>query len=416
LLWPNGLAALRALGLSADSLVHPAPSGGVLRPDGRVLVEAYRPDETVRSPDSDGQPAVPQQPVEAYRAVAGDAAAPPTLPRLVVPPAPSPAQSATPGPAVEPPPQPVVLHSDDLHDLLVTGLGRKIEIRPGTEVTAVSIGTDWPSVTAGRQTFRADLIVAADGADSLLRRRLAPASQVAPAGYTGWRAVVPWFRAPSLPDEVPGAGELLGAGMRFRYARLGERWKGGEQVRGGVYWWATVPGAPRPEPITVQLGLLRRWFGTWHAPVYDLLVATQASDLIPQPAVFLNPVPDRLAFRVGGGGVVLVGDAGHAVTPSLTQGAGLALEDAAVLGVLLRTAVPGEDLARRLDEYTRLRRDRVVRVGRAARRLDRVVQAQGRLAVAARDALLARLATRLVDPAAVAPEDYEQLAERGGGG
>ncbi len=39
-LWPNGLAALRALGLPADALVHPAPSGGVLRPDGRVGVEA----------------------------------------------------------------------------------------------------------------------------------------------------------------------------------------------------------------------------------------------------------------------------------------------------------------------------------------------------------------------------------------
>jgi 2-polyprenyl-6-methoxyphenol hydroxylase-like FAD-dependent oxidoreductase len=101
-----------------------------------------------------------------------------------------------------------------------------------------------------------------------------------------------------------------------------------------------------------------------------------------------------------------VGDAAHAITPSLTQGAGLALEDAVVLGAVMRTAVPGEDLAARLDEFTRQRRDRVVRVDRAARRLDRVVQAQSRLAVAARDALLARLATRLVDPAAAAPHEF----------
>src|SRR5690606_37035188 len=117
-----------------------------------------------------------------------------------------------------------------------------------------------------------------------------------------------------------------------------------------------------------------------------------------------DPVPERLGFRVGGGGVALVGDAGHAIGPSLTQGAGLALEDAAVLGSLLRPAVPGGDLATRLDEFTRLRRDRVVRGARAARRLARIVQAQGRFAVAARDALFAQLMSRLADPAAATPD------------
>ncbi len=406
LLWPNGLAALRALGMSAGHLTFPAPSGGVRRPDGRVLVEPVRRTEVPAVPASQtvrsalSTPTRPDQSVDSYPAGEGGSASTPLPP----PPTPVPAQRA----AVEPPgaPEPVVLHADDLHDLLMAALGQKIEIRTGTEVTGIAAAGDWPSVTAGRQTLRADLVVVADGADSVLRRRLAPETVVAAAGYTAWRALVPWHRVPALPEEVPVAGELLGAGMRFCHVRLGERWSGGEQIRGGVYWWATVPGAPRPEPVTVQLGLLRRWFAQWRSPAAELLEATQAADLMPQPAVHLQPVPARFGYRVGGGGVVLVGDAAHAITPSLTQGAGLALEDAVVLGTVMRTAVPGDDLAARLDEFTRLRRDRVVRVGRAARRLDRVVQAQSRLAVAARDALLARLGTRLVDPAAIAPEDF----------
>jgi 2-polyprenyl-6-methoxyphenol hydroxylase-like FAD-dependent oxidoreductase len=138
-----------------------------------------------------------------------------------------------------------------------------------------------------------------------------------------------------------------------------------------------------------------------------LLEATQADDLVPQPAVYVHEVPPRLGQRVGGGGVVLVGDAAHAITPWLTHGACLALEDAAVLGAVMRSAVPGADIAMRLDDYTRLRRDRVVRLGRIARRLDRLMQAQGRLTVAARDAVLGRFAPTVLDRAIAAATDWQ---------
>src|SRR6185369_3091075 len=38
LLWPNGITALRALGLNPLDLAFPAPAGGIRRPDGRWLV------------------------------------------------------------------------------------------------------------------------------------------------------------------------------------------------------------------------------------------------------------------------------------------------------------------------------------------------------------------------------------------
>lgn len=391
ILHPNGVTALRALGLQLGDLAFPAPSGGIRRPDGRVLVE---PNSAVRSATADA-PAV-----RAVVAARGDqpAALPAQRP-------PVDGDGVTGGGALGE--VPVVLHADDLHDLLMAALGDQIEIRTGTEVTAVTTsGKDWPAVIAGKQTLTADLVVAADGAASAIRRRFAPESRVAAAGYTAWRALVPWFRAPRLPAEAPLVGEMLGAGMRFVHATLGQRWTAGEQTRGGVYWYATVPGAPRPEPVAAQLALLRRWFADWRSPVAELLEATQAADLVPQPAVHLSEVPERLGFRIGGGGVALVGDAAHAITPSLTQGACLALEDAAVLGAVMRDAVPGGDIALRLEEYTRLRRERVRRLDRVARRLDRVVQAQGRITVAARDALLTRLATRVLDPAIAAAADW----------
>jgi 2-polyprenyl-6-methoxyphenol hydroxylase-like FAD-dependent oxidoreductase len=346
LIWPNGVAALQALGLSLGDIAFPMLGGGIRRPDGRWLVEA--------------SPAA-MQPSQA---------------------------------------DPVVVHSDDLHDTLMAGLGESLEIRTGTEVTTVRVGTaQRPAIGTGKQTFEADLIVAADGSRSLIRRRLAAQSNLASAGYTAWRAVIPWYRAPKLPETVPAAGEMLGAGQRFLYASLGERGTSGGSSRGGIYWAATAPGALRPEPPRSQLALLRRWFADWQSPVTELLDATEPDDLVQQAGEELRPLPRRFGFPTGSGGFVLLGDAAHVSTPVLTQGACLAFEDAATLRALVSSAEPGPVLHAALDGYTMARRTRVARIGRTSRRLGLVLQAQGRFTIRARDAALGRLPPRLLDRA-----------------
>ena len=138
------------------------------------------------------------------------------------------------------------------------------------------------------------------------------------------------------PDAVPAAGEMLGVGMRFNHATLGERGTSGGSTRGGIYWVATAPGALRPEPPAAQLTLLRRWFADWRSPVAELLEATEPDDLVQQPGGGVAPAAPEFGFPVGGGGFVLLGDAAHVHAPILTQGACLAFEDAATLGSLMR--------------------------------------------------------------------------------
>lgn len=367
LVWPNGAAALRALGLSLGDIAFPMTDGGIRRPDGRWLVQA----------GSGGS-----LPVTGSTAEAGGAAG-----------------SETGGMA-----EPVaVVHADDLHDTLMAGLGEHLEIRTGVEVTAVRAGSARrPAVGTGRHTFEADLIVAADGSGSLIRRRLAVQSSLVSAGYAAWRAVIPWYRAPRLPDAVPAAGEMLGAGQRFMHATLGERGSSGGSSRGGIYWVATAPGALRPEPPPAQLALLRRWFADWQSPVAELLEVTEPDDLVQQAGEDLRPVPRRFGFPVGTGGFVLLGDAAHVSTPALTQGACLAFEDAVTLRTLVHAAEPGGPLHAALEAYTLSRRARVAWVAKASRRWGSVLQAQGRLTVRARDVALARLAPRLLGRASAA--------------
>ena len=379
LIWPNGAVALQALDVHLGDIAFALPAGGIRRPDGRWIVESVPGTVDPLAPYLDSVD---------------------TPPSPAVMPQPGTSQSGAPH-------APFVVHADDLHDALMAGLGDKIEIRTGVEITSVRTGeVDWPAVSTAKYTFQGDLVVAADGAGSLIRRRLVPGAKVAPTGYTTWRAVIPWFRAPKLGDAVPAAGEMLGVGMRFSHATLGERGTSGGSTRGGIYWMATAPGALRPEPPAAQLTLLRRWFADWQSPVAELLEATEPDDLVPQPAGELRPVPAAFGFPVGGGGVVLLGDAAHVQAPTLAQGACLAFEDAATLGALMRSAIPGGNINLRLAEYTGARRARVARIARSSRRLDLLFQAQGRLTVAARDAALRRFSARMLDRANAAAFEW----------
>jgi len=339
LIWPEGVRALRALGLGDGlrAIASPVPTRGIRRPNGQWLVQPYPATE----------------------------------------------------PETEDAPGSVVVHREDLHDTLVAGLGDRIDIRTGVAVRTVRMGRDEPAtVSDGRSTWSADLVVGADGVDSIVRRRLAPEATAVAAGCAAWRAVIPWYRVPKLPDGLGTGGETLGGGHRFRYALLGERGSAGASSRGGIYWAATVPGAYRPEPPATQLSLLRRWFADWHPPVGDLLAATEPEDLIQHSVAELRPVPRSFSYLAGGGGYVLLGDAAHAMSHHLGQGACLALEDAAALRTLLLDAVPGRTLGTALDAYTRDRRPRLARIMRQSRRVGAMMAANGSLAGRARDAAL----------------------------
>ncbi|MEV4467191.1 NAD(P)/FAD-dependent oxidoreductase [Micromonospora echinofusca] len=341
-LWPNGVRALRALGLGAglEAIATPLADGGVRRPDGHWLVQ----------------------------------------------PRPTPADR-----------MPVVVHREDLHDALIAGLGDEVELRTGVTVRTVRAASgERPSVGDGRHTIEADLVVAADGTDSEVRRQLAPESGVVSSGCAAWRAVIPWYRAPKLPADQPVSGEVLGAGYRFVSASLGERGSSGASSRGGIYWVATAVGAPRPEPPETQLALLRRWYAGWPAPIADLLDATDPTDLVQQEIRELRPLPRSYGFPAGPGGVVLLGDAAHAMPPHLGQGACLAFEDAATLASLLRESrLPDAVVA-----YDRARRPRAATVVRQTRRMSAVLKARGPLALRARDAALGALSPRLLSTAA----------------
>jgi 2-polyprenyl-6-methoxyphenol hydroxylase-like FAD-dependent oxidoreductase len=214
-----------------------------------------------------------------------------------------------------------VLHRADLHAMLLNAASGA-DIKLGHRVRSTSSVTSDAEVAFdvdGRTgSARADLVVAADGIWSALRGRLFPAHPgPSSAGYITWRGIAP---AEAVTTPLPGLTESWGRGRRFGVAPLAD---------GRVYWFATEttrPGALLDEPLDA----VRARFARWHRPIPDLLAATPPDALLAHDIHHLaTPLPSYSQ-----GATALVGDAAHAVTPDLGQGACQALEDAVTLAAI----------------------------------------------------------------------------------
>jgi 2-polyprenyl-6-methoxyphenol hydroxylase-like FAD-dependent oxidoreductase len=216
-----------------------------------------------------------------------------------------------------------------------------------------------------------DLVVAADGVHSALRRFVDPRAAARYAGHTAWRALVP----PALAPQVAESGDTWGPGRRFGYAPMGD---------GRVYWFASAPAAANGAMSPGELRTLRERFAGWHEPIPALLAATPPAALLRNDVLQLRPPPRRLAA----GRIALLGDAGHAMTPDLGQGACQALEDAAELAAMAAQVTPAE-IPATLGRYDAARRARTRMVMRRSRSIARLAHLQGSLRCALRDHLAA---------------------------
>jgi 2-polyprenyl-6-methoxyphenol hydroxylase-like FAD-dependent oxidoreductase len=228
----------------------------------------------------------------------------------------------------------------------------------------------------------ADLLVAADGAHSKLRAAVFPGHPgLRGSGEVAARAISPH------PATPLACGELLDH-------RTGARFGCMPMSADAVYWYATWRGETANSPcrkgrLAVTESETRRtreWLrddrADWHPCVAPLIEA--AADIhVVETAQLVRPLPS-----VAVGRVALLGDAAHAMTPDLGQGACQAFEDAVTLAAVL-----GDDVAAALVRYDALRRPRTSALQRQCRQMHRLLTVRGP-AGRLRDAALRRVPSR----------------------
>jgi len=238
------------------------------------------------------------------------------------------------------------VHRQRLHAALLTAAA-ECDLVTGARVTGVQPGDPdgaQASVTwsdgAGEHTHPSDLVVAADGVRSSVRgavlAREAPALRY--SGWTCWRAVVDGDDA-----DAGGFTAHWGPSTEFGAVRISDT---------QVYWYGYVRH-PAEQPLADELGAAVQRFSDWAPEVRATVAATRAAQLLRHD---VHHLPGGLPTYVRGR-TVLIGDAAHAMLPTMGQGANTSLEDGVCVGLLiarpvdagtpLRTVLAGFDRARR---------------------------------------------------------------------
>jgi 2-polyprenyl-6-methoxyphenol hydroxylase-like FAD-dependent oxidoreductase len=209
-------------------------------------------------------------------------------------------------------------------------------------VTSIQAGDRPHVIFTDRSTGAYDLVVGADGLNSTIRT-LAMGDR--PAGYVGqasWRF---------LADGFSGMSDwtvMLARDRSFLTVALGG---------GLVYCYADVMTS---DPAGAARGDWRQSFADFAEPVPSLLASVTEA--------YFAPIEEVAPPSWTAGRVVLVGDAAHASSPNMAQGAAMALEDALVLAETLTAA---SSVDRALTGYVRRRQPRVAWVQEQTHRRDR---------------------------------------------
>jgi 2-polyprenyl-6-methoxyphenol hydroxylase-like FAD-dependent oxidoreductase len=255
--------------------------------------------------------------------------------------------------------------------LLEAALAAGVDVRFGAPIDGIAEDGDSVTVSAGSESRRFDVLVAADGLRSTVRR-LAMPHLPAPVfnGLIGSGGIV------DVPG-VPSTGGLMkmtfGRRAFFGYIKEGN---------GPVYWFDSYPSQTETGRVEDPVAFAQFLQGLHRDDPLDnrAIISAETSVRGAYPDYDIPSLPQWFTNRI-----VLMGDAAHAVTPHSGQGASMALEDALVLAACIEAEATPLPAFRRFESLRRARVEQAVALGRQGGQQKKT---QGWLALRLRDLML----------------------------
>jgi 2-polyprenyl-6-methoxyphenol hydroxylase-like FAD-dependent oxidoreductase len=249
----------------------------------------------------------------------------------------------------------VHMHRGDLQIVLLQAVGIAT-IQQGARCVGFRQDSKgvWAQFADGHEVH-GDLLVGADGVHSVIRQQLFSEARLRFVGQSSLRGIAQ-ISSTQLAEDM--ASETWGFGQRIGLFPLSH---------GRVYWFFTLNAARRDKiqgTAAERKQQIQEILKDWHDPIPSIIQATEAETIIDTNLNELAPLGQWHSGRV-----VLLGDAAHAMTPNLGQGACQALEDAVTLGQCLQEE---DDVEAALNRYESKRVERARRVIEYSRRFGEV--------------------------------------------
>lgn len=204
------------------------------------------------------------------------------------------------------------IHRTDLHHYLVSKIdSSKIKTSKKVRLFEQSFEKVILHFEDGTST-EGDYLIAADGINSIIRQQLLKHSTPRYAGYVCWRAIVE-DKSYNSKKSI----ETWGANGRFGLTPL---------INNQIYWYACVNTPLNSDVYNYTLNDIKNQFKDYSGQIRNTLQKTNPEAVITTPIMDIKPINNYTFNRV-----LLIGDAAHATTPNMGQGACMAVEDVCVL-------------------------------------------------------------------------------------
>ncbi|BAP31739.1 2-polyprenyl-6-methoxyphenol hydroxylase-like oxidoreductase [Chryseobacterium sp. StRB126] len=193
------------------------------------------------------------------------------------------------------------------------------------------------------------IVFGADGIKSPIRNQILKTGSIRSSGQKCWRGLVD-FELPERHHHE--AFEMWGKGKRFGFVKISEK---------KVYWYACIN-----EKSFSRYAQIAEIFKDFDDLVLNLIEATQKENIICNEITDLAPIVQWYTENL-----CLIGDAAHATTPNMGQGACQAIEDAYVIGRLLEK---NKDFNVVFEEFQKIRRKKVDYIVNTSRTIGKISQ------------------------------------------
>lgn len=246
----------------------------------------------------------------------------------------------------------VAVHRADLHAAL-REFEDVVPIRMGVALVSLNHAAESVLVhlSDGAQESY-DLVVGADGIGSAVRRMTFDDVGSRALNQWGWRFVIP------CPSQITTWSVLMSRHSACLTMPIGG---------GRAYCYVDLMGGEPPTSLAISTDRLQEVLSDFAGPAIAIREALEGGSI----AIHAAPIEEVVLNNWSRGRALLVGDAAHAMSPNMAQGAAMAIEDALVLTECL-SEQPSIETA--LSAYEARRRPRLAWVRAMTHRRDRIRQ------------------------------------------